>query len=171
MTSERQMLQHMLAAIAYRAQKALRGAPEGFAQFRAAPGVRTPMELVRHMASVLGYARTFFIGGAYRADPRATFEEEIERLHGNLSTLEPHVAADPFDRITPLQLLQGPLSDVMSHAGQLALLRRLFGSPVPPEDFIYAQVSGENLGPDQPTPAAPDEVWTTPEEEAERPPD
>ena len=36
--------------------------------------------------------------------------------------------------ITELQLLQGPLSDIMTHVGQLALLRRLHGSPVPPEN-------------------------------------
>jgi len=28
------------------------------------------------------------------------------------------------------RLLQGPLSDVLTHIGQLALLRRLFGRPV-----------------------------------------
>lgn len=46
--------------------KALRDAPPDFGGFRAAAGVRTPAELVCHMTSVLGYARTFFIGGQYR---------------------------------------------------------------------------------------------------------
>jgi hypothetical protein len=47
----------------------------------------------------------------------------------------------------------------MTHTGQLALLRRLFGAPVPPEDFIKADIDPQNLGPDQPDPVNPDEQW------------
>lgn len=56
-------------------------------------------------------------------------------------------------------LLQGPFSDAMTHAGQLALLRRMAGSPVPPENFVFAEISAANLGLDQPLPARPDEDW------------
>ena len=59
----------------------------------------------------------------------------------------------------PEQLLQGPFSDAMTHAGQLAILRRLAGSPVPSENFIFAAISPENLGPNQPLPVHPDEDW------------
>jgi len=62
--------------------------------------------------------------------------------------------------ISAQQLLQGPLADVMTHAGQLALLRRLAGSPVPPENFIRAAIGAENLGPNQPEPVAPDPGWS-----------
>jgi hypothetical protein len=64
---KRALLRHFLAALAYRTQKALRGAPASFGGFGAGQRVRTPIELVRHMTSVLAYARTFFTGGAYRA--------------------------------------------------------------------------------------------------------
>jgi|ERR1700730_776999 len=66
MDDRRILLKHFLAGLAYRTQKALRGAPADFSTFRAAPQVRTPHELIRHMDSVLGYARTFFVGGNYR---------------------------------------------------------------------------------------------------------
>ena len=66
---------------------------------------------------------------------------------------------DALIGIEPAQLLQGPFSDAMTHAGQLALLRRLAGAPVPPEDFIEADVSSARLGPDQPAPRSPDAVW------------
>src|SRR5262245_60729545 len=49
MTDSRRLLQHFLGALAYRTQKALRGAPASFAEFRAAPTSRTPFELVWHM--------------------------------------------------------------------------------------------------------------------------
>src|SRR5688500_19443103 len=81
MTDSRRLLQHFLAALAYRTQKALRGAPPSFGDFRAGTNVRTPHELLWHMTGVIGYARTFLHGGPlarHRVDP---FPEEIVRLH------------------------------------------------------------------------------------------
>jgi hypothetical protein len=162
--AKRDMVRHFLAAIAYRTQKALRDRPEGFGEFRTARGVRTPRELVRHMTSVLGYARTFFVGGTYRAQPLPTLDDEIVRLHDMLKNLSEHIAEGAFDRVSPEQLLQGPLSDAMSHAGQLALLRRLADSPVPPENFVVADISADNVGPNQADPVSPDDEWNTPGE-------
>ena len=123
MNEKRQMLRHFLGALAYRTQKALRGAPEGFATFDAGGGVRTPMELVRHMASVLGYSRTFFIGGSYRAEPLESFDDEIERFHQMLGDLRAHLEkGTPLIDTTEERMLQGPFSDAMTHAGQLAML-------------------------------------------------
>ena len=56
-------------------------------------------------------------------------------------------------------LLQGPLSDAMTHTGQLAMLRRLAGVPVPPENFIVAEIEPERLGIEQAEPVSPDEKW------------
>ena len=161
MEIRRKLLNHFLAALAYRTQKALRDAPADFGSFRAADGVRTPAELVRHMASVLGYARTFFVGGKYWPKPLDSFPEEVQRFHEMLGLLAQHLRdGDPFrDGMTEERLLQGPFSDAMTHAGQLALLRRLAGAPVPPENFIVAEIKEERLGPDQAEPVSPDEVW------------
>jgi hypothetical protein len=87
MDENRRILKHFLAALAYRTQKALKGAPTHFPEFRAAPGVRTPHELLHHMTSVLGYARTHFIGGTYRPHLLASFQDEMERFHGVLEEL------------------------------------------------------------------------------------
>src|SRR5512145_2568164 len=109
MDDKRTLLRHFLAALAYRTQKALRDAPADFGSFSAEEGVRTPAQLVRHMTSVLGYARTFFIGGRYWPDPLPSFQDEIDRFHGMLQELAEHL-----ERETPLQgtslerLLQGP---------------------------------------------------------------
>ena len=61
--------------------------------------------------------------------------------------------------MTEERLLQGPFSDAMTHAGQLAMLRRFAGSPVAPENFIVADIKSNKLGSDQPEPVSPDEVW------------
>ncbi len=61
--------------------------------------------------------------------------------------------------ITEEQLLQGPLSDAMTHIGQISYLRRLYGSPVPSENFIYATIDENNLSMNQALPARPDNDW------------
>jgi len=158
---ERRLLRHFLAALAYRTQKALRDAPAEFGEFDPGNNVRTPMELVRHMTSVLGYARTYFVGGQYRPAPLPSLDEEIARFHEMVESLASHISsADPLaDQITAETLLQGPLSDAMTHAGQLAMLRRLAGNPVAPENFIVADIDSQRLGIDQAQPASPDKEW------------
>jgi hypothetical protein len=159
MDQKRTLLHHFLAALAYRTQKALRGAPTDFGLFRAAPKVRTPHELISHMDAVLGYSRTFFTGGSYRAPVFPDFQAAISHFHQTLADVARHIELGTELRDATEILLQGPFSDAMTHAGQLALLRRLAGSPVPPENFVFAEIKSANLGPDQPLPARPDEVW------------
>ncbi|TFG66142.1 MAG: hypothetical protein E4H28_02700 [Gemmatimonadales bacterium] len=163
--TDRRLLRHFLAAIAYRTQKAVRDAPDEFADFRAAPGVRTPHQLVRHMSDVLGYARTTFQGGTWRARTLSGFSEEIARFHQLLGSLGEDIETADFGRVTPGQLLQGPLADAMTHAGQLAMLRRLSGSPIPPENFIVATIDADNVGTDQPAATSEDADWYDAEDE------
>lgn len=161
MDEQRRLLHHFLAALAYRTQKALRGAPADFGSFQAAEGVRTPAHLVCHMTSVLGYACTFFVGGKYWPDPLPSLEEEIVRFHEIVRDLARHIEAGTplLEGMTVERLLQGPLSDAMSHAGQLAMLRRLAGVPVAPENFVFAEITPKRMGPEQAEPARPDPVW------------
>lgn len=160
-TDERRLLRHFLAALAYRTQKALHEAPAEFADFNPGSDARSPKELVRHMTSVLGYARTYFVGGQYRPQPLPSLREEIARFHEMVGSLASHIDVDDpiADQTTAERLLQGPLSDAMTHAGQLAMLRRLAGMPVPPENFIVADIDSQRLGMDQAAPVSPDKEW------------
>src|SRR5206468_7609432 len=83
MDRDRELLRHFLAALAYRTQKAVRGAPDHYAGFSAGNRVRTPAELLRHMSALMGYVRTYFVGGSYpmKPEPLPTFQEEIARFH------------------------------------------------------------------------------------------
>jgi hypothetical protein len=160
MTESRRLLVHFLAALAYRTQKALRGAPGDFGEFRAAPTARTPHELLWHMTGLIGYVRTFIHGGAFAPPRAATLGDEIERFHHLLQALADDLSNPSLTcAITDEQLLQGPFADAMTHAGQLAMLRRLAGAPVPSENFIYANISAANLSSQQPEPVAPDKWW------------
>lgn len=127
-------------------RKVLRGAPDSFASFEAGQGTRTPLALVRHMNDVLNHARSFF-GGPPRLGPPLSFEREIARFFEILSELGGHLDGDtPLGRSTPERLLQGPLSDAMTHVGQLSMLRRLAGMPIPPENFHNAVVDADDVG-------------------------
>jgi len=90
----------------------------------------------------------------------AEFKDAAAHFHETLTDVARHLElGTELKGVTAEVLLQGPFSDAMTHAGQLALLRRLSGSPVPPENFVFARISVENLGPDQPLPASPDKEW------------
>jgi hypothetical protein len=158
---DRELLRHFLAAIAYRTQKALRGAPAHYATFSAGNRARTPAELLRHMSALMGYVRTFFQGGSYPMKPEAlpTFAEEVARFHDLLEAVGDLLASGAACSISTEQLLQGPFADTMTHVGQLAMLRRLADSPIPPENFIYADVRAERLDAEQAPPARPDKIW------------
>jgi hypothetical protein len=154
------LLRHCLAVMAYRTQKALREAPATFGTFQIAPGVRTPAEIVCHMTGMLGYAQSFFIGGTYRPQTPTTLAEELVRFHTVLEDLASHLKGGvPLQGTTPERLLQGPFADVMTHIGQLAMLRRLAGSPVPPENFLAADIDVANVGQAQALPVSPNPEW------------
>jgi hypothetical protein len=158
--ASRALLRHFLAALAYRTQKALRDAPPGFGDFRAGVNVRTPHELVWHMTGVIGYARTFLHGGEFAPPRLADLPAEVERFHSTLALLDGDLRDESLvAQLSDEQFLQGPLADAMTHAGQLAMLRRLAGAPVPSENFIHADVRVDNLGANQPLPVAPDRWW------------
>lgn len=161
MDRDRELLRHFLAAIAYRTQKALRDAPEHYPTFSAGKRVRTPVELIRHMTSLMGYVRAHFQGGSYptKPEPLPTFQGEVARFHELLEAVGALLASGAPCSISTEQLLQGPFADTMTHVGQLALLRRLADSPVAPENFIYADIRADRLHPDQPPPARPDTHW------------
>jgi hypothetical protein len=159
-SESRRLLQHFLAALAYRTQKALRDAPPAFADFRAGPTSRTPYELLWHMTGLIGYARTMFHGGDFAPPRLADLSEEVARFHELLAALSGDFGDSSLTaRIRDEQFLQGPLADAMTHAGQLAFMRRLYGDPVPSENFIFASIDSSNVGPQQALPNAPDAGW------------
>jgi hypothetical protein len=168
MDAKRQMIQHFLATLAYRTQKALRNAPEGFGDFRVDSFTRTPHELILHMTGVISYARSTFVASETWPRKMPSFEQEVLRFHDTLEELGRLTDSGKDPTGTTLQrLLQGPLSDAMTHIGQIALLRRLYGSPVPGENFMLADIDPGNLSPKQPHPVSPDKTPVKPGQEGE----
>jgi hypothetical protein len=53
------------------------------------------------------------------------------------------------------RLIQGPVTDAFTHVGQLAMLRRLSGSPIRGENLYVAEITAGQVGADQPAPVQP----------------
>jgi tRNA U55 pseudouridine synthase TruB len=144
--TDRDILRHYLAVLAYRTQKAVREAPSGYLDFQAGHGVRSPREVLDHMTQLMAFAAKRVTGSAQDVDK----QDPVERFHealGQLSTVLQHVE---MSSDTVLRLLQGPLADAMTHVGQLAMLRRMAESPIVRESFYEANIKADNTSASQP---------------------
>lgn len=138
---DRQLIRHFIATLAYRATKVIRNVPENYPALSVGEGVRTPVEILHHMSDVLLFAYRTLVPGERIEIPLAAWETEVGRFHDALGRLDEAIVngAEPRE-LSWEQLLQGPLSDAMTHVGQLAMLRRLAGDPIPGENFSRAEI-------------------------------
>lgn len=147
-----EFLRHTVATLAYRGHKVLRGAPEGFAVFRAGDQTRTPVEILAHIGDLLDWAVTLARGEErWHVSTPLEWQREIERFSAGLRALEEQLASGQA-KCPAGKLFQGPIADALTHVGQLALLRGLTGSSIRGEDFSNARITGGQVGPDQPHP-------------------
>ncbi len=146
-------LRHTVATLAYRAGRVLRGAPPSFAGFRAAAGTRTPVEVVAHIGDLLEWTLRLAQGRQewVRSTPLA-WDAEVARFYAALAGLDGFLAGGAPLGYPAERLFQGPIADALTHVGQLAMLRRLAGSPVRSEVMIRAEVVVGCVGPDQAPP-------------------
>src|SRR5687768_10869497 len=106
MTESRRLLQHYLAALAYRTQKALRNAPSSYGEVKAGAKLRTPHENEWHMTRVIEYSRMMIHDGLFRPERLDTFDDEIDRFHATLHELHTDFANPELKaRITDDQFL------------------------------------------------------------------
>ena len=82
--SDLALLRHTVATLAYRAAKAVRGAPAAFGDFRASPSSRTPLQILTHMGDLFDWALTMTDGKAVWNDAvPLPWDAEVERLFRN----------------------------------------------------------------------------------------
>ena len=149
--SARDLLRHAVATLAYRGGKAVRGAPEGFASFRAVSGSRTPGQILAHVGDLLDWAVSIAGGKETwkNAEP-LPWEEEVARFHGALARFDAALASGAALAASEERLFQGPVADALTHVGQIAMLRRMAGSPVRGENYSRADIAAGRVGADQP---------------------
>jgi len=151
MDEKRELLRHALATVAYRAARALEGAPEEFGAYDGTG--RTPAQILAHMCDLFDWALSAAVGRErwHDSQPLAWIDEQ-NRFFESLQTLDAFLATGGSLHTTTERLLQGPVADALTHVGQLAMLRRLSGSPAKGENFYLAKIAAGQAGADQPAP-------------------
>ena len=149
----RELLRHSIATVAYRAARALRKAPENFADFSAGPKTRTPIQILAHMGDLFDWALSVAGGNEkwHNSKPHE-WEQEIDRFFAALATFDKFLASGSPLAVPVERLLQGPIADALTHVGQLALLRGLAGAPIGGEDYSLAEVRAGCVGKEQAAP-------------------
>ena len=137
---------HTLATLAYRAGKALRGAPPEFAGFRADATSRTPVEILAHMGDLFDWALSIANGNQIWHDSAPLpWDREVARFFGALAAFDQRVADGPIE--APMErLFQGPVADALTHVGQLAMLRRMAGCAIRGENYYVADIAVGRVG-------------------------
>lgn len=145
------LVHEYLVVLAFRFHHVTEGAPDRFGDFEAGSGVRTPSFLVRHMTGLILWVADQYAPGAKTDLAELSFRDECTRFldavrdldrafaastrsgaslaDGDGAALAPSASASASE-LTFDQLWRGPLTDAMTHVGQLATLRRLAGDPV-----------------------------------------
>lgn len=154
MDEKRALLRHALATLAYRAARALEGAPDHFAGFTGAG--RTPAQIVAHMGDLFDWALSAAVGKEqwHNSQPLA-WADERHRFFESLQALDAFLATGGPLHASTERLLQGPVADALTHVGQLAMLRRLSGTPTHGESFYDAEIRVGHAGAEQPAAARP----------------
>ena len=93
--SDRQLLRHTLATLAYRGGKALRDVPEGFAGFRAGDKTRTPGQILAHMCDLLDWALSLAKGAQkWHNSPALPWKDGTDRFFWALRAFDKFLVSD-----------------------------------------------------------------------------
>ncbi len=151
--TERQMLRHTVATLAYRGAKAVRGAPAHFAEFQASEKTRTPSQLLAHLGDLLDWALSMAQGKQeWHDSPHLGWDAGVQRFHASLDAFDAYLASGQPLQVPAEKLFQGPIADALTHVGQLTMLRRLAGAPVRGENYFKAEIAAGRVGAEQKAP-------------------
>jgi hypothetical protein len=146
-------LRHTLATLAYRGGKTLRGTPVDFANFRASESSRTPLQVLTHIGDLIEWALSICEGRHdWKPVKAKSWGEQVERFFAVLEKFDKRLASDQPLGNPPEKLFQGPIADAFTHFGQIAMLRRMAGSPVKGENYFKADIAAGRVGAEQSKP-------------------
>src|SRR5580704_17460210 len=103
MDEKRELVRHMLATVAYRAARALEGAPDHFAGFAGAG--RLPVQILAHMADLFDWALTAAVGKErWHVSQPSAWKQEQQRFFQSLRAFDSFLASDgqihaPIERL------------------------------------------------------------------------
>jgi hypothetical protein len=153
MDDTRALLRHIVATIAYRGGKAVRGAPATFAAYSPDGSPRTAGRILAHVGDLFDWALSQVRGAeAWNDSTPLAWDAECERFFAALQRLDDYLASDATLAVPAQRLFQGALADALTHIGQLAMLRRLAGVKIKGENYSRAEIVAGRVGAEQTAP-------------------
>lgn len=141
MDLKRELFRHFVATLAFRAKVAVADAPSDFADFKLSETIRTPGEILAHLGDLLQGSLYLMKGElVYLNSSPLPWKEEVKRFFSAVNEFDSYLATDaplnqPIEKIT-----QGPISDALTHVGQIVMLRRAAGIPIKSEGYFAAEI-------------------------------
>ncbi|GAB3966958.1 hypothetical protein GCM10028806_08380 [Spirosoma terrae] len=141
--SDSDLLAHAIGALAYRFTVAISGCSESFGNYKISSHTRSPTEILNHMYDLVIKTMTMIQEGHFNCPPPEilSFDSEYNRLVEGLQELREIVKTVPIADDVCKRLLQGPILDIATHIGQLAMLNGLNGNKIPKENYYIADIN------------------------------
>lgn len=139
--SKRELLRHLTATVAYRARIAISDAPENFAAFKIGEAIRTPAEILAHLGDLLEGSLYLMKGEmVYLNSAPLPWNKEVTRFFNAAEEFDSYLASNAPLGQQVEKIMQGPVSDALTHVGQIIMLRRAAGAPVRAESYFAAEI-------------------------------
>ena len=143
---KRALLRHSVAVAAYRANAALQITSPAFANFRASDHTRTPHQILVHMCDLYDWALWMAKShSVWNNTTPTSWHADIARFYAALSAFDEYLASGASLMWSAERLLAGPIADSLTHIGQIAMLRGLFGEPVKGANYAKADIVAGDL--------------------------
>jgi hypothetical protein len=154
MNEKRELLRHTVASLAYRAARALDDASDTFATFDGCG--RQPIQVLAHMGDLFDWALSAVQGSErWHNSIPLSWSEENARFFAALKAFDDYLASNQPLHAAAEPLFQGPIADALTHVGQIAMMRRLAGSPTCGENFFVARIAAGQVNAVQPAAVQP----------------
>ena len=138
-----ELLRHLLLTIQHRFQIAVDQLDEDFKDFSAGNHSRTPLQLVQHINDLLE-VKCHQLIDKQNLEPSHRSEKfhlETKQTFLLLKKLNDRFLDEPINLNSQKKLIQGPISDIFTHIGQILLLRRLYGKPSKGGNYASADIN------------------------------
>ena len=154
MADTRELLRHTVASLAYRAARALDGAPDSFATFDGCG--RQPIQILAHMGDLFDWALSAVQGTErWHNSAPLPWSQEKARFFATLKAFDDYLGSDQPLHAAAAPLFQGPIADALTHVGQIAMMRRIAGSPTCGENFFVSKIAVGQVSAEQPAAVQP----------------
>ncbi len=145
--TKRDLLRHSVATLAYRGGKAVSNVADDFAAFRVNETTRTPVSILAHIGDLLDWALCVAQGDyTYKESAPLAWKQEVARFFDALKKLDTYLASNEPLGYPVEKIYQGPIADALTHVGQIALLRRMAGTPMRGESYFRSEIEVGRVG-------------------------